>query len=157
MNAGVSRVLELREDPSIRPDLSRAFSISAEYKAYPYLATYYTLESKYPLLYTGALAAKYHKINDAEYISVGQFMADVAKRERVAQSTMDKKLVSTQTMSLSNFVKVIRSTMDLASTGMYSISWNSLYSTLLNWESKNRSIRLETRRKVLEDYYKHIN
>ena len=157
MNEGVSRIMELREHSTVRPDLSRAFSTATEYKAYPYLASYFTSESKNPILYTGALAAKYYKIKDTSYVSIGGFMADVANREKVSQATIEKKLVATQNMSLFNFVKVVRSVMDLAYAGTYSISWDSLYYTLLNWENKNREIRLATRRKVLEDYYGTIN
>lgn len=153
-NYVVSRIAMLLRSGSSAAALRRAGIKSMEHYAYPYLAQFWNKApyKKDPILKFASLLA-YSRVRDSKGIRLGEALAGLSRAGGISSASIERRMTSWQNTDIAQFAASIRPILVTLGRNGGSLDWNEFYWTLINWESPDLSLRLETRRRILEDFY----
>lgn len=149
-------VIRSREDPAIRSALRAGGIDSMAHRAYPYLARYWDGAPylREPLLLHGSAAGGFLQVGQAKNAGgIGQLTNRLSQLGLLSPTTASARLLSVQQMPLRNAHRVFFSLLHFADGNRIRTDWAALYGSYRQWDHPNRTIRLRTRRQILEEFY----
>jgi CRISPR type I-E-associated protein CasB/Cse2 len=160
-------LLRLRESTGPRANLRRGHSPGTEHYAYPYLAPLWTAHGghfRVPLLRVGALAATATDVAHDPSVPLGVFLRRAAlagvdggadARER-ALERVGRRLVWAQTGDVEKLHMALRQLVGTSRLPRPAVSWRDVIGTYLWWDQPDPARRRDHRRRLLEQFYGHI-
>jgi CRISPR type I-E-associated protein CasB/Cse2 len=159
MEQVVSYILSLRASPGARSALQRAGSPVTEYRAYGYLAPWWT-EAAYlraPLCAFAGLAAVVPGLAQSDAVPVGKLAAELVRRGLLTEGGVERKLIVAQTAGLAQLATLLRALLVPAARAGLQVDYNDLYWLLRTAEHPDRARRERSRRQLLEAFYQELH